>query len=159
MQLEPGLSNPSNQRPIIAAGAVIRNAAGDVLLVRRGRPPRLNEWSIPGGKVEWSEPVLVALEREIMEETGLKVTLGPLLDVVDALIQDEVGALTHHYVLLDYAAEHRSGVARAGDDVVEVRWVAEAALDGYAMWSETRRVIAKALSLEPKGPAAHKKPK
>ena len=136
---------PLNRRPVVAAGAVIRNAGGEILLVRRGRPPRMDEWSIPGGKVEWSEPVLAALKREVREETGLEVQIAGLVDVVDALITDEKGELTDHYVLLDYAADHIAGDARAGDDVVEVRWVTEADLEKYEMWSETRRVIAQVI--------------
>ena len=48
---------PPLLRPVVAAGAVIWDGADAVLLVRRGRPPRVNEWSIPGGKVEWGEGV------------------------------------------------------------------------------------------------------
>jgi 8-oxo-dGTP diphosphatase len=133
-------SMPS-KKPILAVGAVVGNDAGQVLLVRRGRPPRLNQWSIPGGKVEWGEPVRQALVRELLEETGLQVEVMGLIDIVDSLISGDDGELAHHHVLLDYAARVVSGQLRAGDDVSEVKWVPLPALNDYPMWSETRRVI------------------
>ena len=137
-------------RPILAVGAVIENGAGDILLVRRGRPPRQGEWSIPGGKVEWGEQVQGALTREVGEETGLKIELVGLIDIVDSFIRDGAGELAYHHVLLDYAARALSGPPRAGDDVGEVKWVARENLGDYPMWSETRRVIeASALLLKP----------
>ncbi len=136
--------------PILAVGAVIENGAGDILLVRRGRPPRKGEWSIPGGKVEWGEPVQGALTREVSEETGLKIELVGLIDIVDSFIRDDAGGLAYHHVLLDYAARALSDPPRAGDDVGEVKWVARENLDDYPMWSETRRVIeASAVLLKP----------
>nr|TFG55185.1 MAG: NUDIX domain-containing protein [Hyphomicrobiales bacterium] len=131
----------SSSRPILAVGAVIENNAGEILLVRRGWPPRENEWSIPGGKVEWGEAVQNALIREVAEETGLDIELAGLIDIVNSFIRDEAGHLTYHHVLLDYAARSRTGTARAGDDVREVKWAPREDLGLYPMWSETRRII------------------
>ncbi len=89
-------------QPILAVGAVIENDAGQVLLVRRARPPRQEEWSIPGGKLEWGEPVHRALSREVEEETGLKIEVAGLIDIVDSFIRNDAGNLTYHHVLLDY---------------------------------------------------------
>lgn len=127
--------------PIVAVGAVIWNARGECVLVRRGRPPRENEWSIPGGKVEWGETVHDALLREVREETGIAITVLGLTDVVDSLIHDAEGGLAHHHVLLDFTAMAQSGELAAGDDVREARWVPFEALDDYEMWEETRRVV------------------
>lgn len=135
------------KQPILAVGAVIANDASHVLLVRRGRPPRLNQWSIPGGKVEWGEPVQHALIREVEEETGLKIEIAGLIDIVDSLICSDAGDLTHHHVLLDYAARVLSGQPVAGDDAKEVKWVPLSGLDDYPMWSETRRIIEEGLAL------------
>jgi 8-oxo-dGTP diphosphatase len=128
--------------PILAVGAVIRNDAGQVLLVRRGRPPRQGEWSIPGGKVEWGETVRDALLREIREETGLTVEILGLIEIVDSFLKDTVGNLECHHVLLDYTARVLSGTLLAGDDALEACWVWDLDLDAYPMWSETRRIIA-----------------
>ena len=62
--------------PVVGVGAVITNNLGEVVLVRRGLPPRAGQWSIPGGKLEWGERVTDAVLREIREETGLIVELG-----------------------------------------------------------------------------------
>lgn len=135
------------KQPILAVGAVIENGAGHVLLVRRGRPPRQDEWSIPGGKVEWGEPVQQALLREVEEETGLQIEVEGLIDIVDSLIRNDTGDLAHHHVLLDYAARVGVGQLRAGDDAKEVKWVAPNNLDDYPMWPETRRIIAEGIAL------------
>lgn len=129
------------QSPIAGVGAVISNDAGQVLLIRRGEPPRLGQWSIPGGKLEWGESLKEGLRREIREETGLVIEIERLIDVVDLLTRDAAGDVIGHYVLIDFKAVHVSGDLRAGSDAAEVRWVDPAALDQYALWDETRRVI------------------
>jgi 8-oxo-dGTP diphosphatase len=126
--------------PSPAAGVVCLKG-GEVLLIRRGTPPRLNEWSLPGGRVEWGETVLNAAMRELEEETGVKADLLGLLDVVDGLYLDPDGQCERHYVLVDYAAVWRSGEPVAGDDASEARfWPIEEAL-ALVGWSETARVI------------------
>lgn len=134
-------TRPRRDRPIVGVGAVIFNGDGEVLLVRRGKPPLHQEWSIPGGKVELGETLEEAVKREVREETGLTIRLLGLIDVVDGIIRDEDREPMHHYVLIDYAAQVIEGTARPASDVTEVRWVAPSALDDYPMWSETRRVI------------------
>ncbi len=129
------------QSPIAGVGAVICNAAGQVVLIRRGQPPRLGQWSIPGGKLEWGESLKDGLQREIREETGLVVEIERLIDVVDLLTRDAAGEVIGHYVLIDFKAMHVSGELRAGSDAAEARWVDPATLDEYALWDETRRVI------------------
>jgi 8-oxo-dGTP diphosphatase len=143
-----GTTSPPS--PIVAVGAVILRD-GQVVLVRRSRPPRLHEWSIPGGKVEWGESVEQALRREIREETGLEIEPLGLIDVVDAVIRDDSGAVDRHYVLIDFAARPLSGTLQAGDDVSEAVWVSLDGLNGYPMWSETRRIIARATDLAARG--------
>jgi 8-oxo-dGTP diphosphatase len=132
---------PALRAPIVGVGAVVTNADGEVLLIRRGKPPLHREWSIPGGKVEAGETLHQALAREVREETGLEITIGELIDAVDAIIRDETGAPTHHYVLIDYAARAVGGELRAGSDAAEAVWVPLGAIGQYPMWSETRRVI------------------
>lgn len=131
-------------RPIVGVGAVIVNEAGDVVLIRRGKPPLHQEWSIPGGKVEQGERLHAALVREVREEAGLDIEVGDLLDVVDGIIHDVNGEIAHHYVLIDYLARPVGGELRAGSDADDARWVSLDALHEYPMWSETRRVIAMA---------------
>jgi 8-oxo-dGTP diphosphatase len=122
---------------------VICFRGNEVLLIRRGTPPRLGEWSIPGGRVEWGETVAGAALRELREETGVEAELLGLVDVVDGLFIADPSA-ARHYVLVDYAAVWRSGEPVAGDDAAEARfWPIDRALT-LVSWSETIRVIEKA---------------
>ena len=127
--------------PIVGVGAVIWNAQHEIVLIRRGQEPRLGEWSIPGGKVEWGEGLREALLREVREETGLGVEIENLIDVVDSITTDPAGAVLRHYVLIDFTARHVAGVLRCGSDAAEARWVSHSAIGEYALWTEARRII------------------
>ncbi|GAA2282913.1 NUDIX domain-containing protein [Nonomuraea roseoviolacea subsp. roseoviolacea] len=98
-------------------GAVITDGQGRLLLVRRGHPPGEGLWSIPGGRVEPGETDVVALEREVLEETGLRVAVGPLAGVVD---RPGPGGVT--YEIRDYLATVTGGALAAADDAAEARW-------------------------------------
>ena len=128
-------------KPIVGVGAVIWNRHGEIVLIRRGQEPRLGEWSIPGGRLEWGESVREGIIREVREETGLEVEIGGLIDVVDAVTRDASGEVVRHYVLIDFLVRPVAGTLSAGSDAAEARWVAYAALDEYVLWSETRRII------------------
>lgn len=98
-------------------GAVIRDAAGRILLVRRGHPPGEGLWSVPGGRVEPGETDTTALAREVLEETGLRVAVGALVGTVQRPGPDGVT-----YEIRDYLATVTGGVPAAGDDAADVRW-------------------------------------
>jgi 8-oxo-dGTP diphosphatase len=122
--------------PVPAVGVVCLR--GDsVLLIRRGTPPRLGEWSLPGGRIEPGERAVDAALRELREETGVEAEITGLIDVVDGLFP-EAG---RHYVLIDYAARWVSGEPVAGDDALEARFVALDEIESLIEWSETRRII------------------
>lgn len=129
-------------KPIPAVGVVC--VRGDeVLLIRRGTPPKQGEWSIPGGRIEPGEPARVAALRELKEETGVDAELIELIDVVDAVFQNRSGDLiTRHYVLIDYVARWQAGEPVAGDDAADARFFHQSELDSIELWDETRRIIA-----------------
>jgi 8-oxo-dGTP diphosphatase len=107
--------------PLVGVGAVIIDG-GRVLLVKRGHPPLLGEWSIPGGVLELGETLHEAATREAREETGLTVEPAELLGVYDRLLRDDAGRTLYHYVLVDFLCRRVAGEAQAADDADEVRW-------------------------------------
>lgn len=127
-------------RPIVGVGAVIVQD-GRVLLVRRAAEPLKGEWSIPGGMVEVGETVRAAAEREVEEETGLKVRAGVVLDVFDRIVPDEAGKPRFHYVLVDFFCDGASGEARAGSDAGALCWAAEDDIDTYRLSPPTLEVV------------------
>lgn len=136
-------AQPPNQ-PVPAVGVVCFNAAGEVLLIRRGTPPRLGEWSIPGGRLEWGESARDGALRELREETGVEAEIVALIDVVDGIFTSRTSAdVTRHYVLIDFVARHISGDPVAGDDAAEARFVALSELVRFGLWDKTQEVIAK----------------
>jgi ADP-ribose pyrophosphatase YjhB (NUDIX family) len=102
---------------IRCVGAVIHDAAGRLLLVRRANDPGRGQWSLPGGRVEPGESDASAVAREIHEETGLEVLTGALVGSVQRPAPAGV------FVIFDYRAEVTGGLLHAGDDADEVAWV------------------------------------
>ena len=98
-------------------GAVVVDAAGRLLLVLRGRPPAEGTWSLPGGRVEAGEDDATAVAREVLEETGLVVSVG---DLVGTVRRD--GPDGSVYEIADYRCAVVGGDLRAGDDAADVGW-------------------------------------
>src|SRR5262245_5924007 len=121
-------SGPSSReypdRPIVGAGAVILHQ-GQVVLIKRGSPPLLGEWSLPGGAVELGETLRTATEREALEETGLTVKAGEVIEVLDRIVPGKDGAPQYHYVLVDFLCTVTGGELCAGGDAADAKWVAE----------------------------------
>ncbi|MCU1256639.1 MAG: hydrolase [Candidatus Angelobacter sp.] len=130
-------------RPIVGVGAVIIHEAR-VLLVKRGSPPLLGEWSLPGGVVELGETLCAAAEREALEETGLIVRAGEVLEVLDRIIPGKDAAPQYHYVLIDFLCTVNGGELRAGGDAADVRWADENELRNYKLEQPAVDVIRKA---------------
>jgi len=109
--------------PRVGVGAIVLHE-GRVLLVRRGRAPGLDLWSVPGGLVELGETTMEAACREVAEETGLKVRIAGVVGLLDRVTRDAEGRVRYHWVLVDYLAVPESTeTPRAGSDAAEVRWV------------------------------------
>jgi len=139
------------RRPIVGVGAVIFADGDRVVLVRRRHPPLVGSWSLPGGAVEVGETLEQAVRREVNEETGLDVEVGPLVAAVDHIERDLDGNVVFHFVIVDYLCRARGGVLTAGGDAGAVRLAGPAELDSPEIAERTRDVIARgwALSVEP----------
>lgn len=133
------------ERPIIGVGAVIVEG-GRALLVRRNTEPLRGEWSVPGGMLELGEKLRDGVRREALEETGVSIEPGEVLDVFDSIFTDTLGRTQYHYVLIDYLCRRVSGEAKAGSDVSDVRWVSAEALPAMGLRESLEQVIRKGLA-------------
>jgi 8-oxo-dGTP diphosphatase len=137
------MSREFPDRPVVGVGAVVWRD-DRVLLIRRGKPPRAGQWSLPGGAQQLGETLLEALAREVLEETGLVLEAVRFLTTVDLVDRLPDGRVRYHYTLVDYSAEAPRGDAVAGDDAVDVAWFALDQLAELGLWSETVRIISDA---------------
>ena len=132
------------ERPIVGVGAVIFD--GDrVLLVKRGHEPLMGAWNLPGGAVEVGETLDAALAREVLEETGLSVEVGPVVEVLDSVRFDADGRVEYHFVIVDYLCRVFAGFAASGSDAQAVRWAPVAGLAELRVSEKAIAVIHKAL--------------
>ncbi len=127
-------------RPFVGVGAVIFRG-DEVLVAMRGKLPRRDVWSIPGGAQEIGETYVEAAIREVKEETGLDIEVLGLVDVVDAINRDDDGRVRYHYTLVDVVAEWVDGEAVAQDDLADARWVKIEEINELEMRQATRDVI------------------
>lgn len=127
--------------PLVGVGVVVFNHQGEVLLVKRGKPPRAGEWSIPGGLIDLGERLTDAARREVTEECGITIAIGGFVATFEPILYDAAGEIEYHYVLIDYWATHIAGEAIAHDDALAVVWTPTAGLAEFALRSETTKVI------------------
>jgi 8-oxo-dGTP diphosphatase len=138
-------------RPIVGVGAVIVDA-GKVVLIRRKYEPLKGHWSLPGGMVEVGEPLETALTREMQEETGLLVDVGPVIEVFDRITHDEHRRVRYHFVLIDYVCWPSGGTLHAGSDVDAAIWAEPGGLAGYSLTEKASAVIERGLTLAREAP-------
>lgn len=107
----------------VGVGAIIVNEHGQLFLARRG-PDSKNErglWEFPGGSVEFGETLSQALQREMLEEFGIEIIVGELVDVVDHLIPQE----KQHWISPTYICIIKSGVPQIQEPkkCIEIQWI------------------------------------
>jgi len=106
--------------PEPTVGSLIYNDNGEVLLIRS---PKWGEmWHIPGGHVELGETSIEALQREIMEETGLEIDNIEFIGWQDA-VYPEFYYKKKHFIFLDFCARAAGGKITASDEMTEWVWI------------------------------------
>ncbi|MGB6231682.1 MAG: NUDIX hydrolase [Litorimonas sp.] len=113
----------------------------EVLLIRRGKPPRAGEWSLPGGRIEPGESERDAALRELREETGCSAMLGNKIAVINADFEGFA------YRLHEYIATWTSGEPEGADDALEARFWDMDEISALRMWPKTEQVIRDAHSV------------
>lgn len=141
--------------PIVGAGVVVFDENGRVLLVQRGRPPRVGQWGIPGGMLELGERLVDAATREVREECSIEIALGGVAGVFEPVTRDDEGRIEYHYVVIDYWARHVSGEAQAGDDAAGVAWATMDEINEYALLPDSLLVVRDAYALWSAASAGH----
>ncbi len=134
-------------RPVVGVGGVIVDDEGRVVLVRRRHEPLAGQWSLPGGMLELGETLEAGTAREMLEETGLVVDVGPVIEVFDRILVDDKGGVRFHFVLVDYLCRPRGGTLAAGTDVDAATLAEPDDLSGYAVTEKVRAVVARAVTL------------
>lgn len=129
------------EAPIVGVGAMVFDDQGRVLLAQRGKPPRVGQWSIPGGMLELGEKLADAVVREVKEECCIDIAVGGVVLIYEPVMRDSEGKIEFHYVLVDYWARHLSGEAIAADDALAVAWVKVADLANYQLAQDTTNAI------------------
>lgn len=127
-------------RPFVGVGAIIIER-GRVVLIRRGQPPAMGEWSIPGGTLESGETLREGVAREAREETGLVVIPGELLGVFDRVLRDEQERTRYHYVLIDFLCQWTGGELQASGDAADARWFSREEISRISLAEDTAEVI------------------
>ncbi|HEX4347852.1 MAG TPA: NUDIX hydrolase [Vicinamibacterales bacterium] len=134
-------------QPVVGVGAVILHD-GRVLLGKRGHEPLKGQWSLPGGAVEVGETLEAAVAREIVEETGLRITVGPVIEVFDRITAAADGRVEYHFVLIDYLCTVEDGAAlKPASDVDALEWAAGDELAQFALSDKTTSVVTQGFAM------------
>lgn len=133
--------------PILSAGAIVFRE-DSVLLVQRGNEPAKGFWSIPGGVIKIGETIFEGLTREIFEETGIRILLKDLVEVVERIFRDENGKIIYHYVILDYLAKYSEGLIKHASDVDDAKFVPLNQLSSYQLTEGLENIIKKAWKIK-----------
>jgi ADP-ribose pyrophosphatase YjhB (NUDIX family) len=125
------------------SAAIVR--AGQVLLVRRARPPAAGLFSLPGGVVELGETLEEAVVREVREETGLTIEPVGLAGFRETIVRDGDARIERHFVILPFAARWRAGEVELNEELSEARWLEPAGIAELPTTPGLGEIVANAL--------------
>jgi len=130
------------QHPQLAvSGAIFRD--DKILLVRRARSPAKGFYSLPGGRVEFGESLHTALNREVDEETGLKIEIAGFTGWREVLPLNGGG----HYLIMSFAARWAANEVALNDEHDDFKWLAPDGFGDLKLTGGLQDVIAAARRL------------
>jgi 8-oxo-dGTP diphosphatase len=138
-----GVKRRYPDQPLVGVGAVVFKG-DEVLLVRRGQEPAKDSWSLPGGLVEVGETLTAAIQRELMEETGISVHLLGIAAVLERIFPDLDGRIAYHYVLVDFLCDYLKGELTPSSDITAARFVTLKDISTFDLPQFTTDVIRRA---------------
>ena len=129
--------------PVVAVGGVVLAPGPRVLLVQRAQPPMVGKWTLPGGRVRGGETIVEAIEREVLEETGIRVAAGNLVEVVEIVTEG------YHYVIHDHLCTpiDPAEAPKADDDAADARYVRPSELSQLGVSEAVARVVMKGVAM------------
>lgn len=136
------MADADRKLPRLGVSVLLRDA-GRVLLVLRANDPYAGHWSLPGGRVEFGEPLRDAARRECLEETGLIAGIGEIAGVSEILEPQPGAGAAVHFVIVTYAASSEGGILAAGDDAVEAAFFTEAEAEALLLTPQTRTILSR----------------
>jgi len=133
----------ADEVPVVAVGGVVLAPGPRVLLVERARPPMVGQWTLPGGRLKRGETIVAGIEREVLEETGIRVAAGALIEVVEIMTEG------FHYVIHDHLCTPMdpAQVPTPGTDVSAARFVRPSELSHLGVSEAVTRVVRKGLAM------------
>jgi len=131
-----GFVNYLNPSPGITI--IIRSSDRRVLIGKRLENSTYgNKWCLPGGFIEYEESFIETAHREVLEETGLKVRIKGIVNVVSNHLDD-----LHHTIVVVLIGDALEGCEEAGDDLTELKWIdSDLHIDTIYAFEADKRII------------------
>lgn len=122
--------------PRVGSALLVRDEHHRILLGQRNKDPQRGYWVIPGGKIHAFERIAEAAARELHEETGLSVEVGPQFKVYEI-----VNPPNEHRIVIYSWAKVVGGAPKASDDLSEVKFFSADELSAVPLTPLVRRVL------------------
>lgn len=124
--------------PIPTVGALVKGPSGRVLIVKT--PKWQGLWGVPGGKIEWGEPLEAALQREFREEVGLELTRIRYALLLEGVFDPQFYKPLH-FLFINYFAESTGEAIQPNEEILEWAWVTPEEALRYPLNNITRALL------------------
>ncbi len=131
---------------LVVARCIIRDANNNILLIKRGSKNQHNpnKWELPGGKIERGEDLQDLIEREIVEETNLTVTLTSNNYYCHSQVLTKIQTqkyIGYTYLVLTAVADYVGGRVRVSDEESKFEWVSNKSVLEYDLTLEGKKAL------------------